>query len=227
VQNVALAGSPAYCPSVENIQHTFQPDMYPHPTLNVSLWRGGISGWDPTPRYPDTKASKGNVENCDMSADEFVRSTEIRLRKLLCEAQGNSATYVLFAWNEWGEGSVLEPNSVDGSTALHGLRTAKKRALQAWRLDTASGLCRTWIEERALHATQIAQRACHQSVMMEMCDNNLPRFNTVFEFELACSKATDGALVQCCELYDKIRSIYDVSGQTTRLFGGLELGRTV
>ena len=224
VKDVALADRPAYCSDAMTVQHTFQPDMYPHPSLSIPLWRGGMSGWDPTPRYPNTTASKGNVENCDLSAHEFTRATETRLRKLLCETNGNEAVYVLFAWNEWGEGSVLEPNTVDGTSMLRGLQSAKANALRRWRQDSASGTCHKWNVRRSQNAERIAQLKCHQNVLIEMCDNALPNQLTTVQFERACMLTTDDMLLTCCELHDKIKKIHRISGLSTRLFAGLELG---
>ncbi|GBF93901.1 hypothetical protein Rsub_06900 [Raphidocelis subcapitata] len=130
-------------------QHGLTGELMPHPDVGLPVWRGGLTGWDPTPRYPnETQADRLILASgcpSNSSAEAFLEATASRLRGAACElaaAGGGDAVYALFAWNEWGEGAVMEPNSVDGHGLLYALARARREAARLHGEDVAGRRCR-------------------------------------------------------------------------------------
>lgn len=67
-----------------------------------------MAGWDPTPRYPNTRPSKGDTEQCDLTAAAFLNATRARMHAAMCESGGGRQMFSIFAWNEWGEGESMQ-----------------------------------------------------------------------------------------------------------------------
>lgn len=85
-------------------------------------------GWDPSPRtvpwdmtreigYPFTSIMNDNTP------ENLRRATEAALQEA---ADQNSPAVVVNAWNEWTEGSYLEPDEDDGYRFLEAIRSARQ-----------------------------------------------------------------------------------------------------
>ncbi|MEW6356003.1 MAG: glycoside hydrolase family 99-like domain-containing protein [Planctomycetota bacterium] len=84
-------------------------------------------GWDSTPRipanqphdgrgYPNTPVMSGNTP------ERFRRALELVRSRVLEQADGPRVV-TINAWNEWGEGSYLEPDTVNGMAYLEAIKT--------------------------------------------------------------------------------------------------------
>jgi len=107
--------------------HQFSSVVLPRCLTGQEVHRGGLVGWDPTPRYhaPGESPPKGLVEQADWSSARFCTVTRHRLEQVVCDSNPHGINlYVLFAWNEWGEGAALEPNTWNGAQYLECVRTA-------------------------------------------------------------------------------------------------------
>jgi len=91
------------------------------------LYCGGLTGWDNSPRYHLHRVKQPVFYPSDWSVDKFEEVTKSRFNAVLADPnpKGTPNFYFFFAWNEWGEGATLEPNSVTGD----GLGMAVKNAL--------------------------------------------------------------------------------------------------
>ncbi len=106
----------------------FQPHAMP--TLSNGRpsfhYRGLLAGWDASPRHirdnnaPVVRENHTSYEHTQGNTWKAVLVEEIRNPNPL-----NNSFVFINAWNEWGEGNVLEPNSVYG----RGLLQAMKKAL--------------------------------------------------------------------------------------------------
>ncbi|GBF93705.1 hypothetical protein Rsub_06808 [Raphidocelis subcapitata] len=99
------------------------------------------------PGYPNTTNYGQDLalaEQCPypMTAEGFFNVTVPRLRAAMCEARSGDALYAVFAWNEWGEGAVLEPNTGEGARLGEALARARREAERLHGEDRASGRCR-------------------------------------------------------------------------------------
>ena len=82
-----------------------------------SIIQGCFPAWDNSPR----RGTKGAMVVKGADAVKF----EKYLRNILkCERQDTSKEYIVInAWNEWGEGAVLEPSQKDGYSYLEAVKT--------------------------------------------------------------------------------------------------------
>ena len=100
-----------------------------------------------THRYPNTTNYNEELalaEGCPypMTAEGLFNVTVPRLRTAMCEAGAGDALYAIFAWNEWGEGAVLEPNTGEGTRVGEAVARARREAERLHGEDRAAGLCR-------------------------------------------------------------------------------------
>lgn len=93
-------------------------EMKPSKGKNTIL--GVFTGWDNTPR----KQYNGSVF-LEESAEEFEKCLLNQIKK--AEKYG-CPQIVINAWNEWAEGSYLEPDSENGYAFLEAVRNAKMQA---------------------------------------------------------------------------------------------------
>jgi hypothetical protein len=94
----------------------------------VPYYPNATMGWDPTPRippdkphtgrrYPDTPVLSGNTPA------RFKQSLE-RIKARLLKSPPAQRIVTVNAWNEWTEGSYLEPDTVHGMAYLEAIRDA-------------------------------------------------------------------------------------------------------
>jgi hypothetical protein len=90
---------------------------FPHVTM----------GWDPTPRLqPGQKYdAAGNYPNTPVLIDNTPERFGMALRQArerACALPAGERIVTINAWNEWGEGSYLEPDTVSGMAYLEAVR---------------------------------------------------------------------------------------------------------
>lgn len=88
---------------------------------NPHIYQGGFVNYDDTPR-------RGNQGLCmdGYSNEKFSRY----LGRLLKKSRRRGSRFLfLTAWNEWGEGAYLEPDTINGYEYLKAVRKAVKRSL--------------------------------------------------------------------------------------------------
>ncbi|MBC7489783.1 MAG: glycoside hydrolase family 99-like domain-containing protein [Glaciimonas sp.] len=92
----------------------------------VPFYPNMTMGWDPTPRmnidqahdgrgYPNTPVVVGNTP-------ERFQSVLQNLKKSMAAALPSDRIITINAWNEWGEGSYLEPDTVNGMGYLNAIQ---------------------------------------------------------------------------------------------------------
>ena len=92
-------------------------------------------GWDPTPRmnakqkfdgsgYPNTPVIVGNTPQ------NFAKILE-QVKQDLVKAEPTSRVVTINAWNEWGEGAYLEPDTVNGLGYLNAIKEVFGSAVAA------------------------------------------------------------------------------------------------
>ena len=104
----------AYSPFIAHMNH-YSP--LPQCLQNLPQVYGGLVGWNQSPRRFDHHIH-------DYSPEQLQEKTANDLLSM----SGDSASpqiYALFAWNEWAEGAMLEPNSIYGEGLGLAIRNAK------------------------------------------------------------------------------------------------------
>ena len=87
--------------------------------IDKNLYFGGVVGFDDTPRRgKEARVIQGE------SPQLFERYFE-KLYRLCCEH--NKEFLLLTAWNEWGEGAYLEPDTINGYSYLEALKKAVQK----------------------------------------------------------------------------------------------------
>ncbi|MBR1443187.1 MAG: glycoside hydrolase family 99-like domain-containing protein [Firmicutes bacterium] len=89
-----------------------------------NLFYGGVVGFDDTPRRGERARMLDN--NTPEKFEEYL----YELYKLSCERE--KEILFLTAWNEWGEGSYLEPDTLNGYAYLEAVKNAVERVEQQY-----------------------------------------------------------------------------------------------
>ena len=93
-------------------------------------------GWNVIPRHPNS------THLVDFSPDDITKNTCKDLLSMKYDTK-SPQIYAIFAWNEWAEGGIIEPNSVYGED----LGTAIKKARDILEyISTNSEFINTTIE---------------------------------------------------------------------------------
>lgn len=125
VHRVGFAGFPAT--DYEHFSlHYFERWDRERDYFGVPYFPNVTMGWDPTPRMdPEAKHDGSGYPNDPV----ITGNTPERFHKALRKAQSraiqlpaNSRIVTINAWNEWGEGSYLEPDTRHGKAYLEAIR---------------------------------------------------------------------------------------------------------
>lgn len=97
----------------EKFDREFDVPYFPH----VSI------GWDPNPRYPE------GVQPCVTGSTQERFEAFLRRAKAYVDAHPDQPPLITInAWNEWAEGSCLEPDSLNGYGYLEAVKRVFKTA---------------------------------------------------------------------------------------------------
>ncbi len=92
-------------------------NMLQKPTPNYIRFPGAFPGWDNTPRY------KGkSIAFVNNSPGAFAFMLEHAMKRAASLPEGRQFVFIN-AWNEWGEGCHLEPDSVHGFSYLQVIKS--------------------------------------------------------------------------------------------------------
>lgn len=95
----------------------FRTDLLPGYPCDKRLFRGTYTGWDSSPR------ALGRAATIDI--EDNAADFEDHLKIMLMDIQDEKDPYLfLFAWNEWGEGAVIEEDSVRGDGILKAIKNS-------------------------------------------------------------------------------------------------------
>lgn len=82
-------------------------------------YRGGFPGWDNSPRR-----GRGGYVFRNGSAEGFEKFLKKQFLEIKKNPNEDENFFFINAWNEWGEGCVMEPDEVDGYSSLEALQRA-------------------------------------------------------------------------------------------------------
>lgn len=85
-----------------------------------NYYRGMYTGWDASPRA----IGRHCVHDAFGSSDKFKKYLSTQLKRVQQDKFNPENFLFLFAWNEWGEGAVLEPDNINGSAYLTAVKEA-------------------------------------------------------------------------------------------------------
>ena len=91
--------------------------------VNKEYYRGYYSGWDASPRGLNRKFSV-DVNNTPAN---FKRNLGKQLDKVVQDKFNPNNFLFIFAWNEWGEGAILEPDTVFKYEYLTAIKDSMKK----------------------------------------------------------------------------------------------------
>lgn len=95
----------------------FRTDLLPGYHEGKRLYRGTYTGWDSSPRALGRQAT--------IDIDDNPEDFEDHLKIMLMDIQEEKDPYLfLFAWNEWGEGAVIEEDSIRKNGILRAIKNA-------------------------------------------------------------------------------------------------------
>jgi hypothetical protein len=89
-----------------------EPD--PAKIQNKEYYRGMYAGWDASPRA----LNRHCVHDAFGDPAKFQKYLTLQLNRVKKDSFNPNNYLFLFAWNEWGEGAVLEPSDLTGSSYL-------------------------------------------------------------------------------------------------------------
>ena len=104
-------------PEYQDFDGIYQMLLQKNRTYNGrAIIQGCFPAWDNSPR----RGSKGSMVVKGSTPDKFKKYFSMLLK---CERRDVSQDYIVVnAWNEWGEGAVLEPTTKDGYKYLEALK---------------------------------------------------------------------------------------------------------
>ena len=88
-----------------------------HVPQDEKMIPGAFVNWDNTPRHKE----KGSLE-LNYAVEKFERYLSIQIKR--AKDVYKKDMLFLFAWNEWGEGGYLEPDTIDAMKRLNAVKNA-------------------------------------------------------------------------------------------------------
>lgn len=101
---------------IENLKDLYDAIELPNPVITKDIYYGLCPSWDNTPRKQHNGCAFINS-----SPDLF----KLKLRSFLKSKKGGDFV-VINAWNEWGEGAYLEPDTINGYGYLEAIKELKE-----------------------------------------------------------------------------------------------------
>jgi hypothetical protein len=116
-----------YLNKLDNTRTAKQKADHPKPTYGAQChYPGTYAGWNSIPRQLASGRASWNL--VDSTAHSIEVAVESALVKMISYRKPNCLDFVLInAWNEWGEGNVLEPDNISGSSSLSAVVRARNR----------------------------------------------------------------------------------------------------
>ena len=132
IDNIYLIANTSWCclQEYKNAQHERMPDAYspfiahgkldklPDSLSALPQVYSGYMGWNVIPRHPNS------THIVDFSPDDITKNTCKDLLLMKYDTK-SPQIYAIFAWNEWAEGAIIEPNSIYGEDLGNVIKKAR------------------------------------------------------------------------------------------------------
>lgn len=128
----------AYTPFIAHYKLALEPSLPPF-ILNLPKVYSGLMGWNSLPRHPGFKTI------IDYKPNDIVKQTVADLIQMNSD-KTSPQIYTLFAWNEWAEGAIIEPNTKYGDSLGKAIKKAREIVKAAENLTIEYGLNDVFID---------------------------------------------------------------------------------
>jgi len=120
--NIKYIRSPdAYSPFISHHKLVPNQKKLPESLSKLPCVYGGFMGWNSRLRHPDGPHLNPII---DCKPDDITKNICHDLLKMKYDKQ-SPQMYAIFAWNEWAEGGVIEPNSIYGEELGNAIKKSR------------------------------------------------------------------------------------------------------
>ena len=128
----------AYTPFIAHYKLALEPCLPPFISSLPKVY-SGLMGWNSLPRHPGFKTI------IDYKPQDIIKHTVGDLI-LMKSDKTSPQMYTLFAWNEWAEGAIIEPNTNYGDSLGKAIKKARDIVKVAENLTIEYGLNDVFID---------------------------------------------------------------------------------